>query len=180
MKIKIVSLSFWTTISTSDLSIEWRALCEITEPQTVWDEVCSRWVFMFSWNIRLLKTSQAQLSHTWEKKSKVTLAVRIKLYKPHPWFGVPQEEGFVFVPSEEQGQKLIMKDEMYLSLISCFQGNQGERWQWAEERENDRRSDKVGAYHSPRPERWLASVISIYWCFTEIQTVTAPQDRWIF
>lgn len=35
-----------------------------------WDEVCSLWVFMFSWNIRLLKTSQAQLSRTWEKQTK--------------------------------------------------------------------------------------------------------------
>lgn len=59
------NLNFWPFDWTKSLT-----LCEITEAQTV-REVCSLWVFRFSWNTHLLKTSQARFSCTWDKISQV-------------------------------------------------------------------------------------------------------------
>lgn len=123
MKIKIVSLYFWTTISTSDLSIE-RKASPYVRLQNLWQSEMKFVPCGFSMKHMPIKNFSSQfLVHKGkEKQGLVTLAIRIKHYKPHPWFGVPQYDGFVFAPSEEQGQKLVMKDEMYLSWSLLSRG----------------------------------------------------------
>lgn len=160
------------------------------EPHLMWDYRTSdslslRWSLFpvgFPWNIRLLKTSQAQFSSTRGKKIQglVTLATRIKTLQTSSMVWCSSVRRFCFCSLRRTRTETRHEGWNVSFLISCFQGNQWKRWQWAKERESDRRSDKVGSYHSQRLERRLASVISIYWCFTEIQTVTAQQDRWIF